>query len=199
MQMSTQKCTIKAGSFETDGCIWVGCITTLGDLLLFASKSWAIIPLIYTWTGCSSSTRHSFLLHRRNLYFYMPTCFCRCLWMRQGHKSLFLSWSCFSFVPPHAAQSEQAAVSEDENVRPSSRFHISRCSARAKLRVVAAQFHHSHLFWFVYLPGCYSLTQNNMNFAQGLASNAFTQHLNMKVLFLEDPFPKVKASSCCYL
>lgn len=46
---------------------------------------------------------------------------------------------------PRVSTAVAAAVSEDENVRVSSPFHVSQCSTRAKLRVIAAQFHHSHL------------------------------------------------------
>lgn len=52
------------------------------------------------------------------------------------------------FLPtlPRVSTAVAIAVSEDENVGVGSPFHISQCSTRAKLRVIAAQFHHSHLF-----------------------------------------------------
>lgn len=52
------------------------------------------------------------------------------------------------FLPtlPRVSSAAAAAVSEDENVGVSSPFHIFQCSTQAKLRVIAAQFHHSHLF-----------------------------------------------------
>lgn len=64
------------------------------------------------------------------------------------------SYACAAipFLCTHRESSLVAAVvSEDKNVMVSSPFHVSWCSTQAKLHVIAAQFHHSHLFCLLFL------------------------------------------------
>lgn len=76
-----------------------------------------------------------------------------CPWISKYQESVFLSVGAISPPPllspsslPRGSTTAAAAVSVDKDVGATSPFHIFQCSTWAKLRVIAGQFHHSHLF-----------------------------------------------------
>lgn len=76
-----------------------------------------------------------------------------CPWISKYQKSVFLFVGAISSPPllspsslPRGSTTAAAAVSVDKDVGATSPFHIFQCSTWAKLRVIAGQFHHSHLF-----------------------------------------------------
>lgn len=86
----------------------------------------------------------------------LPSCFCAAI----------------RFLCTHRETSVVAAiVSEDENVMVSGPFHVSQCCTQAKLHVIAAQFHHSHLFCLLliclFARVLKSYRKQRVDFAQG--------------------------------